>query len=200
MAIDINRRLAFMQAFARYPDMLIAFAKQNCALKNKETGEETPADNGNNLLVMDDYIPRKVAKVCMAQFCVRLIKTRCQNASPALQFFGFETASRYIKYRDEVFPKYHIVADEKYRQAIQTVEQGMSDVIFNALHVEVMAWEAEQDQKIEFDEISFWRDVFLDYVQLQKPSHPNWYEPIGRVILNHMTEFEAALNDDGNFN
>jgi hypothetical protein len=63
-----------------------------------------------------------------------------------------------------------------------------------------MAWEAEQDQKIEFDEISFWRDVFLDYVQLQKPSHPNWHEPIGRVILNHMIDFEAALNDDGNFN
>lgn len=205
MPISLERRNAFMQAFSLYPQILMAFASKNCHLEPKEKVKKTVLP-----IPHDQLAPLHVAviaQVCMAQLCVRLIRTRCHKATKPLQFFGFQTAGRYIKYRDAKFPVHEIMADRKYREAIEASENAMSEVIFQTLTAEVQFWEADQERHKsvaegnnceyrvqDFDELSFWRDVFLALQSLQKPSHAQWGEPIGAVILNHMDEFSAALD------
>jgi hypothetical protein len=175
MAISIDRRNAFASAFNRYPDVLNVFARDNCKIVDPRTAE-------TKIGGID-----AISRICMAQFAVRLVKTRAKNAGPALAWFGFETVNRYIQYKKSLIGELEIIADEKYRRALHNFEQGMVAVIFAAL-----AEEANIDPE-NFVEKDFWHDVFLALAQNQSRAHPLWINPLQTVILDHLWEFQTAL-------
>jgi hypothetical protein len=204
MGINLQRRNALARAFAQYPYVLEHFAKE-CSLKNSITGAERALTPGEECDVM---------RMCMAQFCVRLIKTRAQNASAAFQQFSNECTARYSDYVTKRFGVFIVQASAEYRQALLVVEQNMTNTIFEVLAAEAdiietahqayhkLKAEAPNEHSIpddikepeDMDEGGFWHDVFLALAENQVRHHPLWIDPIQKVVLNELPSLKMALD------
>jgi hypothetical protein len=187
MAVDIKRRNAFAQAFVQYPSVLAAFVENNATL----TG-------GAPSLLEDEELNHRMMMILMAQFVIRLIKTRStiedilakDHEVPenlALRWFAFETVARYVEYRKSLIAEADIEAPQEYINALSQIEQNMSDTIFETLEVEAK-------NNPDFEEIDFWRDIFMSFIQNQRREHPRWHYPIQAMVLgSHMETFRRAL-------
>lgn len=177
MAIDLKRREAFQYAFKNYPDYLRVFSENHCNLVNPRTGERP--------LMTSVEFPN-IQKLLMAQFATRLVRTRLKDGPPAALDFGFTTGQRYHDYRKTIMGGLDVEADAAYQRALNAIEQNMAGTIMTALA-------AEANMTQEFEEVDFWRDVFLSFVSNQKNGDPKWVLPLQAVILSHMPEFKLAL-------
>lgn len=208
MAINIHRRNALAASFNMYPDILEQFVINHCELCG-----ELP---DGQLIKMDKAkFLKDMMQICMAQFCVRVLQSRANNAnSSALDNFVTESIDRYHKFTRDRIGNMVVTAPESYRKAMAHYENNMGSIIFAALTEEARIIETVAEKRAELvagmegeilpgelppepediDEGAFWHDVFLALAQNQRPRHPLWITPIQEVVLNHLPEFKAALN------
>lgn len=182
MTLDIQRRMAFAKAFKQYPIILEAFVDAHVWLESPKDTKTPPArlklNTGQKWFAM---------QVLMAQFCVRIVKTRARNGSPEMGWFAFEAAARYASFKQMLFKDLDLAGDPKYLVALQQVENNMATMIFEALSVEGSGPEDE------FSEPDFWHDIFLSFAENQRRGHPLWMTPIQQVVLGYMPDFARAL-------
>lgn len=191
MAINIQRQQAFSAAFNQYPDILEQFAKNNVNLVDMQ-GNPFPKRENHTLLIME---------LLMAQFITRLIQTRATNSeSPLMKEFAEFTVQRYKNMTTKNIGMLQMYADDKYRGALNHIENGMATVILNALVQEAEIDEVAEENgnaNREFDEADFWHDVMLGLgAYYRKSRHPKWWHVTQEMFINHKAEFKKALDDE----
>lgn len=190
MTQNPERRNAFAQAFKDYPLYLMQFVKSHCQLVNPNEPDEI---FGGSV-----HVKTSMALVCFAQFITRLIRTRTNDPNNVqLVAFGFETAQRYNDFKGKLLDDLEIVAEDKYRRAINEIEQNMVNIIIHALAEEVKIDE-QAGEKGDFVEADFWLDVFNSFKLIQRTDHPLWSNALRAVILPHMADFRKALEAGNN--
>jgi hypothetical protein len=202
MPIDINRRDALAKAFKLYPNVLDQFVIGHAELAEYTRGEGyIPVSE-----IETENAEMKIMQICMAQFCTRLVRTRAANSgNSALEEFSDKTVERYKDYQRQLVGARVILAPEKYRKALTTFENNMVKTILEALdtevEIEVAAYHKRAEEikngpvpkMEEYDEASFWHDVFLSLTMNQAKHHPSWAHPVNRVVLDHIHDFKSAL-------
>lgn len=176
--IDINRRNAFAWAFKQYPGILEIFAENHCVLVDPTNGDRHPPSQNQRKFIM---------QIMMAQFFVRLLKTRARGGNPPMDAFAVKAVHAYLALKRKLIPVLEIEADIKYQTAVNALEQHMAATIFEALHTEAVMVDND------FDEADFWLDVFMAFVQNQKKHHPLWNLPVQAIITDRLPEFKQAL-------
>lgn len=187
MAVDIKRRNAFAQAFKDYPHYLERFTADHCWLTDPHTSVQREPR-----LISERH---QIMQILMAQFALRLIKTRGRDTSPEMAFFGFEAANRYHAFKKMLIGQWEIEGKEKYHKALTAIETNMATAVLDALTLEATLPDQTPDGKPtpKFEEIDFWRDVFLSFAQNQRVNHPMWLLPLQVIVLDHMAELKTAL-------
>jgi hypothetical protein len=118
---------------------------------------------------------------------------------------GHAELAEYKDYQRQLVGARVILAPEKYRKALTTFENNMVKTILEALdtevEIEVAAYHKRAEEikngpvpkMEEYDEASFWHDVFLSLTMNQAKHHPSWAHPVNRVVLDHIHDFKSAL-------
>lgn len=197
--IDIERRSAFASAFAQYHTIIEQFVINTCRFHNPLVKDE--------MVVPDNRLMHAAMQICMAQFCVRMMQTRAIRAPTPLRHAVNAIIDNYHSYKTRKIGSLAITSPPHYRQAIQQIEQNMSDIIMHALQAEAngvktaaLAYASIEDPPEDilppedFDEAGFWHDVFLSLTMNQRSHHPNWMEPVQTVVLNNIPDLRAAFN------
>lgn len=175
MAIDLNRRNAFSQAFKLYPHIIQEFVSQSCVLvpvsvAGNDNGKAKPEfgrppeteEEANN------------ACLCvMAQFFVRCLATRGQGGGEEWKQFAIDTKSDYDNFLRRQIGANVIRAATREHGAVLEFERQMMRMLVDALAAEVQAHE-EAGSDAEWDEVDFWRDFFLCFNIHTRPDGPRW--------------------------
>lgn len=193
MAINVQRQQAFAAAFNQYPDILESFVERNVSLYDplSETSRRYSSLSEKQMCM----------SLLMAQFITRLIQTRAKNSDSKLMTeFAEFTVQRYKNLTTKYIGTLVLQADDKYLRALNTVEQGMVNLIFEALMREAEIDEVAEenhDQNREFDEADFWHDVMLALgTYYRKNRHPRWWNVTQEMFMDHKAEFRKALEDE----
>lgn len=206
MAVNIQRRNAFAAAFNQYPTILERFARDNCTLKSPFEGGEVAKKESDEKAIM---------QILLAQFCVRLLNTRANGATSAIEDFVTGCMERYHEFHKKHLGALIIEAPPQYRAAIVEIESNMAALIMHSLAAEAEVIDAAtsvyaaamkhyRDEDMpppddlkppeDIDEGSFWHDIFLALCQNQQKHHPLWTTPVNFVVLDHVNEMKAAFN------
>lgn len=194
MAISIERRNAFTRAFALYPQLIEKFVENNVTLHNTLTGNEREPSGSDE--------KKRIMEIIMAQFFTRLVQTRClqMNPNPALQKFANHTVMRYHDMRIRKLGANEVLAEDRYRTALNAYEQNMSEVILTSLVEELAIIAGDQqpgdndNQFPDWDEVDFWTDVFLSFGTNSRPHWPNWTLTAQEIFLDCKEHFRKALD------
>lgn len=191
MAINVERQRAFSAAFNQYPDILEAFVKNNVGL----------VDMHGNPWPMEEKARQPVMELMLAQFIARLFQTRAKNTdSELMETFASSAVGRYRDMTIRYIGALSIVADDKYRNALLSIEQNMANLIFEALmqeaEIDEVAEENGNDNR-QFDEADFWHDVMLGLGSYyRKGRHPHWWRVTQTMYIDHKDEFRKAIADE----
>jgi hypothetical protein len=177
MAVNIHRRQAFTRSFRAYPEILFA-ALDRIVFYDK---------SNDSVFVPDPLYANRVPAIMLAQFFVRLIRTRAEKSdNPLLQAFWHEMVHRYIMKSAELTNGAVIRMYPGVLSAVTAIEADMAILIIDALTVEA------GDKK--FDEADFWKDLALAFFDAWpiKLLHP--MDMLQPVFLDNMADFRIALD------
>ena len=193
MAINIERQKAFGEAFKNYPSILEQFAERNVSFTTPDGTPFKPADPHKTKL--------SVMELLMAQFITRLFQTRARNSpSKLMREFADFTVARYKQLTLKNIGALVMVADSRYQSALNHIESGMAELIFEGLmrEAEIDEVAAENGKtNSQWDEADFWHDIMGALgTYYRKAHHPRWWTVTQYMFHDHKKEFKEALEDE----